>query len=63
MPENTLHILITTRPLPKIWLKKFGTNEKPHYLKKCKLCGNTYGEHYSIGCVCPTIKRGKDARE
>ena len=53
LEENALNILIITNSLPEIWLEKFGTMNKPHYLKKCILCGNTYGEHYAQNCACP----------
>lgn len=51
--NKELDIIITQQPMPEIWQAKFGTKEKPHYLKKCKICGKPYGKHYFIDCECP----------
>ena len=44
------HLVIIPESVRKIWKKKFGTRDKPHYLAICRLCGKLAGEHFGTDC-------------
>ena len=46
------HLAIIPVKVRKEWQRKFGTKEKPHYKKNCKICGKSFGEHF--GTKCPS---------
>lgn len=44
------HYVIIPQKIIRLWQKKFGTKEKPHYTAICKICGKPFGEHRGTDC-------------